>query len=278
MNIASADLTAAELAGGGPAAPTRAAPEAPPRREPQGAGGWPLSRWLMLIALVFVAHVALIFTFGERKPPAPRAVTNVPELKLATSSAEWLALNDPTLFAQPNLAGFAGPAWLEPPYVEFHRQEWTESPRWLPLPVIELGDTFSQFMQTNSFVASQFELKPPAKFIAPVALVEPTLAKASTFRIEGDLTRRQLLTPINLQSWPDDDVLEPSTVQALVDAKGNVISVVLLSSSGLNAANQRALELVRAARFTPSPGMTIGRLVFNWHTVAPPVTNAPPNP
>ena len=225
----------------------------------------------MLVALVFVAHLALISTFGERKPPVPRAVTNVPELKLATSSEEWLALNDPTLFAQPNLVGFAGPAWLEPPHVQFHRQEWTESPRWLELPVAELGDTFSQFMQTNRFVASQFELKPPARFIAPVAPVEPTLAKASTLRIEGDLTRRRLLTPISLQSWPDDDVLAPSTVQALVDAKGNVISVVLLSSSKLDAANQRALQLVRAARFAPSPGMTIGRLVFNWHTV--PMTN-----
>ena len=275
MNTASADLAAAESAGGGPAAPTQAAPEAPPRREPQGKGPWSLSRWLMLIALVFVAHLALIFTFGERKPAAPHAVTNTPELKLATSSEEWLALNDPTLFAQPNLAGFAGPAWLEPPHVEFHRQEWTEPPRWLGLPVAELGDTFSQFMLTNRFVTSQFELKPPTRFIAPVVPVEPALAKASMMHIEGDLTRRRLLTPISLQSWPDDDVLAPSVVQALVDAKGNVVSVVLLSSSGLDAANQRALELVRAARFAPSPGLTIGRFVFDWHTIAPPATNAP---
>ena len=145
----------------------------------------------MLIALVFVVHLALIFAFGQRKPPAPRAVINVPELKFATSSEEWLALNDPTLFAQPNLAGFAGPAWLEPPHVPFHQQEWTESPRWLELPVAELGGIFSQFMLTNRFVASQFESKPPARFIAPVALVEPNLAKASTMRIEGDLTQRR---------------------------------------------------------------------------------------
>jgi TonB family protein len=257
-------MNTAEPAGGGLATPKL-----------QCEGGWLLSRWLMLVALVFVAHVALIVAFGERKPAAPRAVTNIPELKLATSSAEWLALNDPTLFAQPNLAGFAGPAWLEPPHMEFHRQEWTESPRWLPLPVTELGGTFSQFMLTNRFVASQFELKPPTEFIAPVTLIEPDLAKTSTLRIEGGLTQRRLLTPISLQSWPDDDVLAPSVVQALVDAKGNVISVVLLSSSGLEAANQRALELIRAARFAPSPGLTIGRFVFNWHTVAPPVTNTP---
>jgi TonB family protein len=247
----------------------------PVETKPRSKGSWPLSRWLMLIALVFVAHLAAIFAFSERKPAAPRAVTIVPELKLATSSAEWLALNDPTLFAQPNLAGFAGLA-LEPPHVEFHRLEWTESPHWLLLPVTELGGTFSQFMQTNHFAISQFELKPPTKFIAPVALVEPDLAKTSTLRVEGGLTRRRLLTPISLQSWPDDDVLAPSVVQALVDAKGNVVSVVLLSSSGLEAANQRALELVRAARFAPSPGLTIGQFVFDWHTVAMPATNANP--
>jgi hypothetical protein len=271
-------MNIAELAGGGLAAPTQASP----RREPQGTGGWPLSRWLMLIALVFVAHVALIFAFGERKPAAPRAVTNVPELKLTTNSDEWLALNDPTLFAQPNLAGFAGPAWLEPPHVEFHRQEWTEQPRPLSLPVTELGGTFNQFMQTNHFAASQFELKPPAKFIAPVALVEPDLAKTSTVRVEGGLTQRRLLTPMNLPSWPYADVIAPSKVQVLVNEAGNVVSAVLLPSdnslealSHYNAADQRALELARAARFTPSPGLTIGRFIFDWHTIAPPATNAP---
>ena len=40
-------------------------------------------------------------------------------------------------------------------------------------------------------------------------------------------------------------------------------------------ADQRALELARAARFAPSSRLTIGRMIFNWHTVPPPDTNAP---
>jgi hypothetical protein len=43
-------------------------------------------------------------------------------------------------------------------------------------------------------------------------------------------------------------------------------------------ADQRALELARAMRFIPSPRLTIGRMIFNWHTVPPPATNAPANP
>jgi len=266
----------------------------PVETKPRTKGSWPLSRWLMLIALVFVAHVALIFAFGERKPAAPRVVTNVPELKLAANSAEWLALNDPTLFAQPNLAGFAGLA-LKPPPVEFHRLEWTESPHWLPLPVTELGGTFSQFMQTNQFVASQFESKPPPQFTTPAVLVEPALAKASTMRIEGGLTRRQLLAPVKLPSWPYADVIAPSKVQVLVNAAGNVVSAVLLPSDNPAEAtmahdadaDQRALELARTARFAPLAGvnvsitadpaahLTLGQLIFDWHAVALPMTNAP---
>ena len=278
MNTQRADSTAAELAGGEPAAPTQAAPEAPPRREPRGEGSWSLRRWLTFIAFVFAVQVALIFAFGERKPITPRAVTSVPVLKLTVGSSEWLALNDPTLFALPNRKGFAGPAWLEPPRVEFHRLEWTEPPRWLPLPVGELGATFSQFMQTNRFTTFQFELKPTPRFTVPKVLVEPATAKTSTLRIEGNLARRRLLTPMKLPSWPYADVIAPSKVQVLVNVAGNVVSVVLLPSDNpletaghYDAADQRALELARAARFASSSNLTIGRLVFDWHTV--PTTN-----
>ena len=90
--------------------------------KPRTRGPWPLSRWLLLILLVLAAHVALIFIFGTRKPITPMAVKNAPKLELAAGSSEWLMLNDPTLFALPNIEGFAGPAWLEPPHVQFHRR------------------------------------------------------------------------------------------------------------------------------------------------------------
>ena len=165
MNTARRRFAARNCAGGS----AEAKPQRRPAEAKLQAKAWSLRRWLTFIALVFAVQLALIFAFGERKPIAPRAVTNVPVLKLTAGSSEWLALNDPTLFALPNRKGFAGPAWLEPPRVEFHRLEWTEPPRWLPLPVGELGATFSQFMQTNRFTTFQFELKPPPEFTAPVS-------------------------------------------------------------------------------------------------------------
>lgn len=244
-----------------------------------------MSRWLLLIALVLVAHLALIFTFGTRKPITPRAVTNVPELELADGSGEWLTLNNPTIFALPNRVSFAGPAWMEPPHLKFHWHEWAAEPaRWLHLtnrlPAGQLGTTFSEFMQTNRFATFHFELKPPVRFTEPLVPLMPAFAGSSTLRIEGALAKRPLLTPLKLPSWPFDDLIAPSRIQVLVNASGNVISAVLLPPRNPGeipdaAADQRALDLARAARFAPASGLTVGQLIFDWRTVAPTATNTP---
>jgi hypothetical protein len=244
--------------------------------KPQGEG-WSKTKWLAVVAIIFAAHVAIIFVFGEKKQIVPRPVTNVPSLKLAGNSAELLALDDPTLFTLPHLEGFAGQAWLQPPRVQFHRQDWTEQPRWLPMPAKNLGATFSRFMQTNSFAGHPLDFKPEAKLNAPPP-VESALAQNSTLQIEGELARRQLLGETNLPSLQYNDVIAPSVVQVFVDAAGNVFSPVLLPSENSQeasghyaAADQRALELARKLRFAPSSQMTFGKLIFNWHTV--PSTN-----
>jgi hypothetical protein len=248
--------------------------------KPRDKSPWRWSRWLLLIALVLAVHVVLIFTFGGRKPIAPRAVTNAPKLELATRSSEWLVLNDPTLFALPSREGFAGPAWLEPLHVGFHQQDWTEPPRWLQLPVGDLGAVFSEFMQTNRFAGFRFELTPPPRFTEPAVPLEPSFAESSTLRVEGALARRALLTPMELPSWAYADVIAPSRVQVLVNAAGDVVSAVLLPSDNSSEArdadaDQRALELARAARFAPASDLTLGNLIFSWRTVALPATNAP---
>jgi TonB family protein len=104
----------------------------------------------------------------------------------------------------------------------------------------------------------------------PTLPVEPAPAQNSTMQIEGELAQRQLLpSQISLTNWPYADVLAPCVVQVLVDAAGNVVSTVLLTPSGYDAADQSALEIARALRFTPLSHLTFGRIIFNWHTVPP---------
>ncbi len=255
MNEAAANSPALELAG----------------PEPPGEG-WSRTRWLTVIALVFAAHVAVIFLFGEKKEIVPRAVANVTALTLANNSGELLALDDPTLFALPHQRDFASAAWLKPPGVKQPSFRWTEPPRTLPLTADGLGAAFGQFMQTNFFASLPFDFKPMAALSTPTLPVEPAPAQNSALQIEGELAQRQLPSQISLTNWPYADVIAPSKVQVLVDAAGNVVSTVLLSPSGYDIADQRALELARALRFTPSSGLTFGRIIFNWHTVPPTVS------
>jgi hypothetical protein len=252
--------------------------------EPKRDEGWSRRRWLTLIALVFAAHVGLIFIFGAKKQIVPRAVENVPQLQLADNDNELIALDDPTLFALPNAKDFAAAVWLKPPAIAPPDFRWTEPPRWLALADGKLGATFVQFMQTNRFAALPFDFKPPLQLSQPVSPVEPALAQTSTLQITGDLEQRRLLNRLDLPSWPYANVIAPSKVQVLVNAAGDVVSPVLLppdhgftAADYYAAADQRALELARTARFAPATRATFGQLIFNWHTVPPNTTTNEPS-
>ena len=263
MSAASAESPPAGLAG-----------TVPPRREPTGHGSWTLGRWLMFIALIYAAHVILLYAFGARKQIVPRPVKNVPTITLTENTGEWLALNDPTLFALPHPRDFASAIRMQTPVLIQPSFHWSEPPGWLPLSAGKLGSVFDGFMQTNRFAGLELQLKPPSSFSTPALPLEPVLAQTSTLLIEGDMARRPLLNPIDVPSLPYNDVIVPSKVQVVVDAAGNVVSAVLLPSENpleaaghFDDADRRALELARAARFAHAPHLSIGRLIFNWHTV-----------
>ena len=156
-------------------APMDPLPSAP--TELRRDAGWSRQLWVVLILLAFAAHIGLIFALGDRKSVVPRVPAPAPPLRLLTGGDDWLALNDPTLFALPHPRGFAGALWLKLPRVEFPAFEWTEPPRWLPLPAEQLGGTFLRFMQTNPFTQLVLETRsapalarpePPADEFPPV--------------------------------------------------------------------------------------------------------------
>lgn len=263
-----------------------AAAESPPaglaETKLPGDATWTRSRWLTVVVLVFAAHVGLLFAFGTRKPIVPRPAAKVLALQLAGGPDELLALDDPTLFALPHSREITHAFQTPPEAVTTPSFRRTEANGCLSLSNEVLGAVFHDFMQTNRFAGFELQLKPPLEFSTPLSPLEPLLAQASTLRIEGDLAQRPLLNPVPVPSLPYNDVIAPSQVQVLVDAAGNVGSAVLLppdnpleSASHYGAADRRALELARAARFAPAPSLTFGRLIFNWHTVPVTSTNEP---
>ncbi len=248
---------------------------------PPPGKGWSRPRLVRLIFLVFVAHVALIFIFGDRQPIVPRAIKNVPQLQLAGGMNEiggetndFFAMADPTLFALPHADAESPPLRIT-----------NSSPSWLPLPVGEMAARlvggWSAWLPGNAPANPGAALprdffKPPAKFNAPTLSFQPVFASISTLRPGRGLAARGWLTPPELPSWPDDDVLQATIVQALVAPDGDVVSGVLVRPSGLDAADQRALDIARGLHFAPAPHSTLGELIFNWRTVPMPSTNSAP--
>jgi hypothetical protein len=238
---------------------------------------WSHTRWLVFIALIFTAHLVLIFILGEKKHIVPHATINVPTLKLSNIANELLALNDPTLFALPHQDNLAAASCLKMPDIPPPSFRWTEPPQPLKSPSAEdLGAAFGQFMETNFSASLPLNFKPVPELSTPALPIEPALPQDSTMQIEGELAQRQLPSEISLTNWPYADVIAPSRVQVLVDTYGNVVSTILLppengfsTADFYDAADQRALEIARALRFTPASHLTIGQITFNWHTVPP---------
>jgi hypothetical protein len=211
---------------------------------------------------------------------------------LATDlSSEWLAWHDPTLFAWANRYGFSGAAWLKIPQVNFQVKDWIEPPRWLPLPVADLGNTLHRFVKTNLAPPVQVADKLESRF-TPLELPSPTtsMATRSSLRVTGELAGRRLLSEIDLPSWPHTDLLASSVVQVAVDADGRVFSPALCSGSGSKEADQYALALAKTARFNSLresgpdqltrrvAALSWGQLIFEWHTVPMPAASATGTP
>jgi hypothetical protein len=257
-------------------------------REVAANGTWSRGRLLTVIALIFGAHVGLIFAFGERKPITPRPPAFTPELRLTAADDELLALNDPTLFALPHSSGFSGSAWMHAHRVQPESYHWSEPYEWQPLPVEQLGAVFSRFMQTNQFARFSPELKPaPQPFLSDTTPSASAFGAESVLQIEGDLHSRAMVKSPPLASFPGTDLLTNSVIQVLVDDAGNVVSTMLLPpGSGSKEADRSALGFARSSRFAPTQGgarngrplqrWTVGRMVFQWRTVPPLQTNSLP--
>jgi hypothetical protein len=230
----------------------------------------------------------LIFFLGDKSPPRVRRPSPTPKLAvMGKSSSELIALTDPTLFALPHQAGFSGPAWMKIPPVPSRSFEWTEEPRWLPLPTEQLeklAPTLPESDQSElltTFIS--FEPEPTA----PEPLFSTAFRQKSELRLGEGLEQRRLKTVTKLPSWPHSDFLTNTVVKLFVSGDGVPVSLpVLLFSSGLKAADDYAVAQASAARFEPilneGPNRsadplahsTWGTMIFEWHTLPMTATNA----
>lgn len=260
------------------------APSADPER-------WSNRRWWTTVIVVLVVQLVLIFTFSDRQPLRRRVPNRAPEMHLfGSSDRALLELMDPTLYALPHPQGFSGPAWLQitVPQSDFRLADWSEAPRWLT-NVTGLGGTFDVFLRTNRQFALARPAEPIPALTMPTTHPPPGIPTATTVQLQGELREQDLLSALQPGVRPYTDLLTNTVVQAVVDAKGRPISVTLLASSSDPVADAQALEQSRTARFAalpeawekvnPTPAeLRWVSLVFQWHGVTAPGTNAPTAP
>jgi hypothetical protein len=267
---------------------------------------WTWTRWLAIVAIVFLGHVLLIFIFGAHKPILPAPVKNIPVLTLAVeSSKDWVGLKNAILYALPARSGFAGEMWTMIPPLSIRTPDMTEDPHWLgvtdPLQAQRLGSDFRHFVQTNHSASVPMEFNLPPVLAAPTVPAQPQFAQGSTLEMSGEIAKRGLLDPMKLPSWPTADPIAPSVVQVVVNAEGRVVSAVLLPSDNYSGtpyleatpvrdsdADQYAIGLARSARFAPLASgadsvesgpvthLSVGRLIFTWQAAPLKKTNAQP--
>lgn len=259
-------------------------PESPP---------WSRQRWVALVLAVFALHLGALFLISSRSEKVQRRADSRAAVRWLTDPAsarktlDALLLNDPTLLAMASPRGFSGAAWMRPQSPEYRVSEWTDTERSLAQPTNSLGGAFQQFAGTSQ--SSIFD--PARKPVAPpatVAAAQPALRNASRLRVEGPASRRPIIQPPALRSWPHADVLADSRVQVFVTDEGLIFSPRLagggVKTPAQRAADDHALDLARAIRFEPLPKSTGSRsvahveatLVFEWHTTAPPAPPAKP--
>jgi len=252
---------------------------------------WSRGRWCGAFLLVMVAQVGLIFLLSDRKPLSARQSDLTTTFHLVfdappgSAIAEWLKIEDPALFALPDPRAFSGLAWMAAPALRHQSVDWTEPPQWLALSVNELGRAFREFVRTN-VVGPRLLADKPAPQPDRVSVPPLPLPARSSLRLEGDLAARELLAPLELRSIPHKEILTDTVVQVCVSPLGVTFAPVPLSSSGSPEADRLALELVKSIRFKPlaagnstSPrsqaAFTWGKIIFQWHTLEMPATNAP---
>jgi hypothetical protein len=243
---------------------------------------------IRLVVGVFLAQLAAIAFLSDRSPIVPRADSRSSRFFLITDPAteqrlaSALVSEDPALFAGASRHGFSGSAWLSPQRRRYDMADWNEPPFRLAQPTNDLRSDAFEDRSLPPGDSAPLVSKPPPRLSGIPEQLEAT-PERSSLRIEGPLSQRPLARSVALPAWTNTSVVRPNIVEAVVGPEGDIRSTRLLVPSGLTHVDQEALRLSKEVRFAPdSPGLepqdgstasTVGWLVFDWATVAPPRAN-----
>jgi hypothetical protein len=231
-------------------------------------------RFAALVLLIFVVQVTLIFWLSDRRTPMAASRPPQPEVVLVNEDPhELLRFWNPSLFGLPHYEGFSGAAWMQSSPPESRPFDWTEEPRWLPVPIEPFESLLARF-SSGSNAASPLAMGLKESDVAtPGMLRVDLLPERSRLRILSMDASAEWTPAPNLPSWPHTDLVSSSIVQVVIRSDGTVLSAALLESSGCAPADEFALGAARQLRFARSDTISQPRwthLDFEWHTLSAP--------
>jgi TonB family protein len=242
---------------------------------------WSTRRWLLTIAVVFLLQLAAVLKLSVTRLPPPRAVETDTAIRVLENGGSRRGSlppgTDPTVFTLVSRRGFSARGWIDFDYVGYEPLDWQDEPRWLELRPAYFGAEFRKLaarLAPSQSLPDKPAPRPQAPTVAPVPVRPHT-----TWEFSAELRDQPLMEPVDLPDWPHADVLGRTVLQLTVLATGDVLSVNLLRSCGLAAADARAMESFARARFrsrpragaagsAPSPA-TIGTVTIAWATRLP---------
>lgn len=252
-------------------------------------GFWSRRRWLGAIGVALAAQLALLLLLG-RPAATPRRPETFPTIiHLAADETISRALrglpgvDDAALFALPSREGFSGGTWFTFAPMRHERADWSEEPRWLAPKAGRLGGGVAELLAATPEPVRRIADQPTPRPAHEERRVPfDAVAAQSRLRVTGALAGRGPPETAPLPSWAHGELLSNTVVQVAVDAEGWTRSATLLGRCGFPPADEWALQHATALRHQPSrsgarspaaPGLAWGRLVYQWHTLAPVPTN-----
>lgn len=234
---------------------------------------WSRAHWGLAIGIAVAVQLVLTFVFSQRPSSNPRPVAEAHVILPEHVATELQELTDPTLFARGGPRNSSA-TWLELPLLPPVDTAWEQPPEWLALDAATLGQDFLNLARSKESSPNNPFYKAASKPALASVLASPMPVRtASKLQTVGDVADRLLLSSPELPSWPAKAMLLPSEVRVVVDTRGRVTSAILVSPSGSEKADQFAISEARKMRFAPVsretgiPAVTLGQLVFRWHTI-----------
>jgi TonB family protein len=261
-----------------------------PHTKPTSGEGT-LLLWMLIVSLL--AAVPLFFVFPNARSAKTTALSERPRIqwlppsdmqqsgaKLPYVVADTL---DPSLMSLPSARGFSRAMWSRGAPATHRPAEWDSKPAYLDPNAPKTMPPLLNLEPLSQSVLSATEKMPGRSEETEADSYEPPVAvNQSVFRVGGTLEARAVLRAPQLPTISNESSLRPTRVRIAVAADGLVRYATVERPSGNDAADARAVELVRQIRFEPqeanaSDSLTWGVVRILWATEAPAATNGNTN-